>query len=141
MAQTLDLVVDGGILFDVGIRLGNICLRLVIVIVGNEVFHGVFRKKLAELRAQLRSQRLVVRQDQRRPIHVGDDIRHGERLAGTGHAEQDLIAQAHVEALRQLLDGLRLVAGGLELGVQLKVHTDPPECRRRAERQNRRPRQ
>ena len=141
VAQTLDLVVDGGILFDVGIRLGNICLRLVIVIVGNEVFHGVFRKKLAELRAQLRSQRLVVRQDQRGPIHVGDDIRHGERLAGTGHAEQDLIAQAHVEALRQLLDGLRLVAGGLELGVQLKVHTDPPECRRRAERQNRRPRQ
>lgn len=44
VAQTLDLVVDGGILFDVGIRLGNICLRLVIVIVGNEVFHGVSGK-------------------------------------------------------------------------------------------------
>ena len=68
VAQTLDLVVDGGILFDVGIRLGNICLRLVIVIVGNEVFHGVFRKKLAELRAQLRGERFVVRQHERRAV-------------------------------------------------------------------------
>ena len=141
VAQALDLVVDGGILFDIRVRLGDIRLRLVIVVVGNEVFHGVFREKLAEFRAQLRSQRLVVREDQRGPVDVGDDIRHGERLAGTGHAEQDLIAQAHIEALRQLLDGLRLVAGGLELGVQLKVHTGPPECRRRAGRQNRRPRQ
>ena len=141
VAQTLDLIVDGGILFDVGVRLGDVRLRLVIVVIGNEIFHGVFREKLAEFRAQLRGERLVVRENQRGPIHVGDDICHGERLAGAGHAEQDLIAQAHVKPLRQLLDGLRLVAGGLKLGVQLKVHTEPPECRRRAGRQNRRPRQ
>ena len=65
VAQTLDLVVDGGVLFNIGVRLGDIRLRLVIVVVGNEVFHGVFREKLPEFRAQLRSQRLVVREDQR----------------------------------------------------------------------------
>ena len=140
VAQALDLVVDGGILFDIRVRLGDIRLRLVIVVVGNEVFHGVFREKLAEFRAQLSRERLVVREHERGAVDVGDDVRHGEGLAGARDAEQDLIAQAHVESPRQCLDGLRLVAGGSELGVQLKVHRDPPECRRRAWRRNRRPR-
>ena len=115
MAQALDLVIDGGILFDIRIRLGDIGLRLVIIVVRNEIFHGVFREKLAELRAELGGKRLVVRKHQRGPVEVGDDVRHREGLAGAGDAEQDLIAQTHLKPLRQLLNRLRLVAGGLEL--------------------------
>ena len=81
VTQALDLLVDGRILFNVGVRMGDIRLRLVVVVVGNEVFHGVFREKLAELRAKLRRKRLIVRQHERRPVHLRDDVCHGECLA------------------------------------------------------------
>ena len=42
-----------GILFNKGIRVGDICLRLVVVVVGHEVFHRVVGEELLELLAQL----------------------------------------------------------------------------------------
>ena len=66
--------------FDIRVRLGDIRLRLVIVVVGNEVFHGVFREKLAEFRAQLSRERFVVREHERGAVDVGDDVRHGEEV-------------------------------------------------------------
>ena len=124
--------------------MGDIGLGLVIVVVRNEVFHRVFGKKLFELRAQLRGEGLVVRQHERRPLDLFDDARHRERLARARDAEQHLLVEAHLHALRQLFDGLGLVARGLEGRVQLKFHIRFPffraEVRCAAGRQSRRPR-
>ena len=64
MTQAVDLLIDGGILFDVGIRVSDIGLRLIIVVVGNEILHRVIREKLPKLRTKLGSKGLVMGQHQ-----------------------------------------------------------------------------
>ena len=143
-AQAVDLFVRGGILCDVGIRMGDIGLGLIVVVVGDKVFHRVFGEKLLELRAKLRGEGLIVREHERGALDLFDDACHRERLARARDAEQDLLVQAHLHALRELFDGLRLVARGLEGRVQLKFHirfpSFPAEARCAAGRQSRRPR-
>ena len=105
MAQALDLGVDGGVLLNEGIRVGDVRLRLIVVVVGDEVLHGVFREELPELLAQLGRQRLVVGQHQRGALHLLDDLGHGVGLAAAGDAQQHLLAQAVLQSLRQLFNG------------------------------------
>ena len=138
--QPVDLLVDGGVLFNIGIRMGDIRLGLIIVVVGHEIFHRVVREKRPELRTELRSQRLVVCQHERRTVAVRDDVRHRKRLARAGHTEQHLLRQTVFDAPRQFFNGLRLVAGGLIIRNKLKIHVFTPKCRRRPARRSRRPR-
>ena len=100
--------------------MGDIRLGLVVVVVGHEVLHGVVGEKLLKLRAQLGGQGLVVGQHQRGALHGLDDLGHGKGLAGAGNAQQHLLLQPILDALRQRGDGLRLVAGGLIFGNNLK---------------------
>ena len=72
------------------------------------------REKTFELGVKLRGERFVVRNDERGLVHVFDDVGDGERLAGTGDAEQRLVLRAGQNAVGQLRNGLRLVAGGFE---------------------------
>ena len=102
--------------------MGDVRLRLVVVVVRDEILHRVFREKFAELRAELRRERFVVRQHERGAVEVGNDVRHGERLARAGHAEQNLIAHAEPDAIRQLFDRLRLIARGAVVGYKFEVH-------------------
>jgi len=61
---------------------------------------------------------------QRRFLDLLDHVRHGEGLARARHAEEDLVLVALQDALAQLLDGLRLVARGLEARCDLEFrHT------------------
>ena len=106
MAQALDLIVDGGVLFDERVRVRDVCLRLIVVVVADKILHGVVREKLLELAAQLRREDLVVREHERRPLHTLDDLGHRIRLAGTGHAEQHLLVNAVFHALRKRIDCL-----------------------------------
>ena len=53
VSKFIDLIIDGGILLDIGIRGGNIGLRLIIIIVGYKVFHGILREKLLHLTVEL----------------------------------------------------------------------------------------
>jgi hypothetical protein len=46
------------------------------------------REELAHLAVELGGQGLVGRQQQRRALHLGDDVGDGEGLAGAGDAEQ-----------------------------------------------------
>ena len=87
VAHAVDLVVDGGVLFDEGVRGRDVRLGLVVVVIADEVAHGVFGEKLAEFPGQLRRQRLVVGDDQRRAAEVFDDVGHGEGLARAGDAQ------------------------------------------------------
>ena len=120
-AQALDAVVDGGVLFDVGVARRDVGLRLVVIVVGDEIVNGVLRKELLELAVELRRQRLVVRQDEGRPVRRGDEVGHRKGLATARDAHQRLKALPGIEASPQGFDGLRLVARRRPLRVQDKV--------------------
>ena len=111
VAQLVDFVVDHRVLLDVHVLAGDVRLGLVVVVVGDEVFHRVVREELAELGAELGGKRLVVRQHQGRAVDVGDDVCHREGLARAGHAQQRLLGQPRLHACGQLRDRVGLVAG------------------------------
>ena len=135
MAQFVDIVVDGRIFLDVGVRGGHIGFRLVVVVITDEILHSVLREKFAELVVELGGQRLVGGQHQRRASAAGNDIGHGEGLAGAGHAQQNLFRHAGFQIGHQGIDGLRLVTcgdiGAMELERRL-VHHRSSESQPRA---------
>src|SRR4029077_6559553 len=92
--------------------------RLVIIVVRNEILDRVLRKKALHLAVELRGERLIRRQDDRRAPGAGDDMRHRERLARAGHPQEHLIALTPRQPLAQFVDRLRLVAGRLELRME-----------------------
>ena len=119
--HAVDLLVDRALLLDIGVGARHVGLGLVVIVVRDEVFHGVVGEEALELAVELRRQRLVGRQDQRRAVGLADDLRHGEGLAAAGDAEQHLVALVGVDALDQLEDGGGLVALGLELGDEVEM--------------------
>ena len=81
VAQPVQFTVHIGVFFNIGIGGGNIGLRLVVIVVGDEKLHGVVGEKLPELRAKLGGQGFVVGQNQGGPLHFLDDVGHGESFA------------------------------------------------------------
>ena len=120
VAQLIDLVIDRSILLDVGVRRGDVGLRLVEVVVADEVADVVVREERLELTRELRRQRLVVGDDERRLLHLLDDLGDRVRLARARRAQEDLRLLAVLDAGRELLDGLRLVAHRLKWRHDLK---------------------
>ena len=114
MAQTVNLVVDGAVLLNIGVCGRDIRLGLVIVVVGDEIFYRIIWEKAAHLGTDLAGQRFIRLQNQRRAIAPGDDVRHRKRLAGAGDAQQRLGVFTLMDALHQRFYRLRLVAGGLK---------------------------
>ncbi len=113
VAQTVDFVVDGGILFDIGVGGGNVGFRLVVIVVADEEFHRVFGEEFTELVAELRCQHLVVRQHKRGLVHAGDDVGHREGFAAARHPEKRLFMISLLQPLHQFFNRLGLVACGL----------------------------
>ncbi len=99
----------------------DVGLRLVVVVVGDKVLDGVLGEEVLELRIQLGAQRLVVGEDQRRPLHAGDDVGDGERLARPGRAQQDLMPVPLFQAGHQRIDCLRLIPRRLIDGPQFEL--------------------
>ena len=124
MAQPVDLLVDRHLLVDERVRLLDVRLRLVVVVVGDEVLDGVVREQLAELLVQLGRERLVVGQDESGLIERLGDPRDGVGLPGAGDAEEGLPVGARLEPLHELRYRLRLVARGLERGVDAEGAVD-----------------
>ena len=114
-AEAVDLVVDGRFLGDVGVRGGDEGFGLVVVVVADEVLDGVAGEEAAEFLVELGGQGLVVGDDQDRPVDPGDEVGHGEGLAGAGDALEDLVAGAGPEPFGEPVDGLDLVALGDEV--------------------------
>ena len=81
VTQLVDLVVDVGFLLDVRIGRRNVRLRLVVVVVGDEVLHRVLREEVPELLRQLGRKRLVGRDDDRGLLHSLDGLGHRVRFA------------------------------------------------------------
>ena len=121
MAQLFYLIVDGAVLFDVGIGGGDIGLRLVVVVVADEILHRIFGEEFLEFAAKLGGKGLIVGQHQRGPVDALDDIGHGKGLAAAGYALQGLHPVARLDAFYQCVYGLRLVAGRLKGRYQFKT--------------------
>ncbi len=81
--QLVNLVVDGGILGNIGVRGGHVGFGLVVIVVGHKILHRILREHLLEFSVELRRKRLVVGDDQRRLLQFLNDIRHRKCLAGT----------------------------------------------------------
>ena len=120
MAHLVDLFVDGRVLLNIGIALGNVGLGLVVVVVADKIADRVVGEEFGELAVQLGGKRLVGGDDEGRPVCPSDDMSHRKGLARAGDAEQDLMPAALVEACKQILNRLRLVALGLKLRNELK---------------------
>ncbi len=116
VAQPVDLVVDRGVLLDVGVARRDVRLGLVVVVVADEVLDPVVGEELAHLLCELRGERLVRREDQRRPLCLLDGPGDRCRLARTGDAEQGLEALPGIDTGGEGLDRRRLVAGRSEIG-------------------------
>ena len=81
VAHLVDLFVDRRVLLDIRVAPRNVGFRLVVVVVADEVTDGVVGKQLFELVVELSREGFVGGHDQRRPVHLGDDVRHGKSLA------------------------------------------------------------
>ena len=110
MAQLVDFVIYCGVFFNIGVGGRNICLGLIIIIVRNEVFDGVFGEEFSEFRAELRRQSFVVCKHKSRSVNPLDNICHGKCFARTRYAEQGLLRKSSVNSVNKLVYGLRLIA-------------------------------
>ena len=119
--ELVQFVVDVRILLDVGVGARDVGLRLVVVVVADEVLDGVVREELLELGCELGGEGLVVCEHQGGPLDALDDARHREGLAAARDAEQGLVSQPVVDTVDHTIYGLRLVAGRSELGGYLEV--------------------
>ncbi len=114
VTQPLHLLVDRGVLLDVGIALRDVGLGLVVVVVRDEVLDRVVRQQLLELGDQLRGEGLVGRHHERRPLELLDQPGRRGALAGAGGPEQDDVLLACADAAGKVGDRLGLVARRLE---------------------------
>src|SRR5205085_1808087 len=85
----------------------------VVVVIGDEVLDRVLREELPELGVELRGERLVRGEDERRPTEPSDDIRHRVGLAGPRYAQQRLESESICDAFGELVYRFRLVTRGL----------------------------
>ena len=77
----------------------DVCFRLVIIVIRDKIFDRVFREVTLELPVELRGKGLVGGDDQGGPLHLGDDMGHGEGFSGTRNAEEGLFADAFLGGL------------------------------------------
>ena len=78
------MVVHRGIFFNEKVARWNVGLRLIEVVVGNEILHCVFGKEIAHLGIGLRGQRLIGRKDDGRHPLTSNDVGHREGFARPG---------------------------------------------------------
>lgn len=120
MPQSLDFGVDRGVLLDEGVGLRYVRLRLVVVVVRDEVLDRVVGHELAELVRELGGEGLVVREHERGTLDLFDQPGRRGGLAGTRRAEKHHVCLTGIDARRQIGDGLRLVSGRLILADDLE---------------------
>jgi hypothetical protein len=120
MPHLIDLFIYGCILLNVSVSLGNIRLRLIVVIVAYEVLNGVVREQLLEFLIKLRSEGFVWGYNQAWFLDVCYNVGNGEGLSGAGHAEQDLMGEPSFEALSKGINRVLLITLRFEWRYQLE---------------------
>ena len=103
------MLIDRRVFLDIRITRRNVGFRLIVVVIGYEVFDRVIGEELPHLSIKLGSESLVRCQDQSRSPKLGDDMSHRKGLPGTGDTKQCLERLAGMNTLKQFTDCLRLV--------------------------------
>jgi hypothetical protein len=85
---------------------------LIVVVVRDEIFDGIIRKKRLELLIKLCGESFVVSQDERRELSFLDYVGYCECFSATGYAEKHLVFYAFIKVLDELGDSLGLIAFG-----------------------------
>jgi len=101
-------------------RLRDVRLRLVVVVVGDEVLDRVVGQHLAQLVGELRGERLFGSMTSIGRWSCLPDPGDGGGLAGAGRAEQHRVVVAGLDPPGDLSDRLRLVAGWHHVGNDLE---------------------
>ena len=112
MPHFIDQFIDRRIFLDVCVGGGDVGLGLVVIVIADKIFDRIIRKELAELVVELSGEGLVGRQNQAGAIDPGDDIGHGEGLAGPGDTQQHLALLTFTDALGNGVNSLGLVTAG-----------------------------
>lgn len=121
MAHFIDFVVDAGVFFDEGVGCGYVGFRLVVVVVADEVFDGVFGEECFEFAVELGCKDFVWGEDEGWSVYFGDCVGDGEGFSGASDAHEDLVWDVAAEALDEFADGLGLVALGFEWAGEFEV--------------------
>ena len=110
MAHPVDLLVDGRFFFDKGIGTRHIGFGLVVIVIGDKILNRIVGEEAFEFAIKLGGQCLVGRENKRGALRLLDHLRHGEGFAGTGDAEQHLIAVKLGNAFNKRFDRSGLIA-------------------------------
>ncbi len=86
MAQFFYFLVNGAVLFDVSVCIGNIGLRLVVIIIAYKILHRIIGEKLLKFRTKLGGKGFIVGQHQGGAVYLLYNIGHGKGFTGTGNA-------------------------------------------------------
>ena len=108
--------VDGGVFLDIQVSLGDVGLRLIVIVVADKILHRVVREELLKLAVELGRQGLVGGQHQGGHVELGHGVGDGKGLAGPGDPQEHLVGIPGPNPRHQLPDGLGLVAGGCKRG-------------------------
>ena len=121
--ELIDFFIAGRVFGDICIRRRHIRLRLIVIVIGDEILHRVFREELLKFRVQLGGQRLVMGYDQRGFLQTLDHIGHGECFTGTGRSQKRLTLVSFAKPGGQFFYGLRLITRRHILCMQLEFHS------------------
>ena len=115
MTHSIDLFINRGFFFDIGIGAGNIRFRLVVVVVGNEIFDGIIGKKSLHLTIELCGKRLIGSKDERRSLDLCDDMSHGKGFTRPCNTEEYLIIRPVIYTRHQSANRVRLITSWKEV--------------------------
>ena len=121
MAQLVYLLINLAFLFNIGIRPRDIGFRLVIIVVADEIFHGVIGEKLLELAVKLSGQGFIMAHDQGRALDFFYDVRHREGFTAAGNPQESLSFITFINTVHQFLHRLRLVSGHFKIRYYFKL--------------------
>ena len=94
MPHFIDLIVDGGVFFNIGIGLGQIGLGLVIIVIADKISHRVIREKRFKLIVKLGCKSFIMSEHQGRFLHLFYDVGNSISFSGSRHPKQGLGAWA-----------------------------------------------
>ena len=93
----------------------DVGFRLIIVVIGDKVFHRILGKEFFKLTAQLGGQCFVVCQNKGRAVQPGNHIGHRKSLAGAGNTQKHLLVDSVFNSRHKTVNGLRLISCRLKL--------------------------
>ena len=120
-ALLFNTLVDAEFFVNVQVSLGEVGLGLIIVVMRDEIFHGVVWKIPHHLLMQLPSKGLVMTHDEGGYVQVLNDVRHGESLATSRYAEQHAALLPIIQLRNQFFNCFWLVATRFKLGMETKT--------------------